>query len=259
MKIFWLILFFSFFAVGKTSAQNAEKSEQDCEAEKAKILRYESQLQDWANLKRYREENAKLQAASKNEPRVVFMGDSITDGWNLAEYFPGKPYINRGIGGQTTPQMLLRFRPDVINLKPRLVVILAGTNDISGNTGPMTAEETANNLVSMVELARANDIGVVLSSILPVSDRVKNKQGELFIQTKSRPNEKIRAINDWMKKYAADNDIVYLDYYSATIDEKGTLKDGLSYDGLHPDRNGYKLMQSLAEAAIEQALKKEIK
>lgn len=228
----------------------------DCEEAKNKNARYENQLNDWAELARYRAANLKILPPAKDEKRVVFMGDSITDGWNLAEYFPGKPYINRGIGGQTTPQMLLRFRSDVIDLKPRVVVILAGTNDISGNTGPMTLEDTARNLTSMIELARANKIRVVLSSVLPVNDRVKNKTGGLLIQTKSRPNEKITAINDWLKKYAAQHDLIYLDYYAALADKEGTLRDGTNYDGLHPNAAGYKIMQPLAEAAIERALKK---
>ncbi len=227
----------------------------DCREATAKVVRYESQLKDWANLNRYKEANQKVQP-SKNETRVVFMGDSITDGWNLAQYFPGKSYINRGISGQTTPQMLLRFRADAIDLKPKVVVILAGTNDIAGNTGTMTLEDTARNLTSIAELAKANNIRVVLASVLPVNDRVKNKEGVLFIQTRSRPNEKITAMNDWLKKYAAESGLIYLDYYSATADEKGTLKDGLSYDGLHPNADGYKVMQSLAEDAIARALKK---
>jgi lysophospholipase L1-like esterase len=236
-------------------AQTPPTETADCREEKTKIERYEKQLSDWAQVERYREADAKLQPPAENENRVVFLGDSITDGWKLAEYFPGKPYVNRGISGQTTPQMLVRFRQDVIDLQPKAVVILAGTNDIAGNTGPMTLEDIARNLASMVELAKANHIRVVLSSVLPVSDRVKNKQGNLFIQTKKRPNEKIRALNDWIKKYAAENDLIYLDYYSATVDAEGTLRDGVSYDGLHPDAAGYKVMKTLAEEAIARVLK----
>lgn len=237
-------------------AQIKDANTVNCQEEKTKNARYEAQFKDWANLNRYHEANQKIISSAENETRVVFMGDSITDGWNLAQYFPAKPYINRGIGGQTTPQMLLRFRADVIDLQPRVVVILAGTNDISGNTGPMTLEDTARNIVSMVELAKANNIRVVLSSVLPVNDRVKNKEGVLMMQTKNRPNERITAMNDWLKKYAAQSDSIYLDYYSATVETDGTLKNGISYDGLHPNADGYKIMQSLAEKAIGQALKK---
>lgn len=173
-------------------SQTVAGKNSDCEEQKNKNAGYEKQLSDWAQLSRYRQENLKLPEPSENERRVVFMGDSITDGWNLAQYFPAKPYVNRGISGQTTPQMLIRFRADVIDLKPKAVVILAGTNDIAGNTGQMLLEDTTRNLISMVELARANNIRVVLSSVLPVSDRVKNKDGILLVQTKSRPNEKSR-------------------------------------------------------------------
>ncbi len=237
-------------------AQTNAAGNSDCEEAKNKIVRYEKQLSDWAQMNRYREADATVQPPAKNERRVVFMGDSITDGWNLAQYFPEKPYINRGIGGQTTPQMLLRFRADVIDLKPKAVVILAGTNDIAGNTGAMSLEDIADNIISMVELAKVNKINVVLSSVLPVSDRLKNKEGDLIIQTSRRPNERITALNDWLKKYAAESGSIYLDYYSATVAPDGTLKDGISYDGLHPNAEGYKVMQSLAEKAIARALNK---
>ncbi len=166
--------------------------------------------QDWPNLARYAQQNASVQPPSATEDRVVFMGDSITDGWNKKEgrFFPGKPYIDRGISGQTTPQMLIRFRPDVIALKPKVVVILAGTNDLAGNTGPMTVQATEDNLQSMAELAKANGIRVVLSSIMPVCDYHKP-------QTEKRPPAKIIEINDWMKTYAAKNGFTYLDYYTA--------------------------------------------
>lgn len=253
-RIFSCILLIFIGGVSSFSQTTTEK-ESDCREVKNKNTRYEKQLSDWAQSGRYRDANLKLPPA-KNEKRVVFIGDSITDGWNLAQYFLGKPYINRGISGQTTPQMLVRFRADVIDLKPKVVVILAGTNDIAGNTGPMSLEDTADNLISIIELAKASNIRVVLSSVLPVNDRVKNKEGVLLVQTRSRPKEKITAMNDWLKKYAADNRIVYLDYYSATVDKDGTLKDGISYDGLHPNAEGYKVMQPLAEEAIERALRK---
>jgi lysophospholipase L1-like esterase len=214
-------------------------------------------LQDWPNLTRYREFDAQLAPPSKGEDRVVFMGDSITDGWSNPQFggfFPGKPYVNRGISGQTTPQMLLRFRPDVIALQPKVVVVLAGTNDIAGNTGPMTLEEIEGNLASMAELAKAHGIRVVLSSVTPVSDVIPNAKGGLFSQTVRRPPEKIIALNQWIKKYAAEHGYIYLDYYAATLDDKGAFKTELTYDGLHPNAQGYAAMAPLAEKAIQQAL-----
>jgi lysophospholipase L1-like esterase len=206
---------------------------------------------DWPNLARYHDENARLPAPAQGENRVVFMGDSITDGWGRlhGQFFPGKPYVNRGISGQTTPQMLIRFRPDVIALKPKVVVFLAGTNDIAGNTGPMTLEAIEDNLVSMAELAQANNIRVVLSSVMPVCDYIKP-------QTERRPPEKIIALNAWMKDYAAKNNFVYLDYYSAMLDDKEVFRKELTYDGLHPNDAGYEVMGPLAEKAIAAALAK---
>ena len=237
-------------------AQSAATAAPDCQEEKAKAARYETQLKDWAQLGRYGAANLQVIPSLTAENRVVFLGDSITDGWDLASYFPGKPYINRGIGGQTTPQMLIRFRPDVIALKPKVVVILAGTNDIAGNTGPTTLDAIEGNIASMVELARANNIRVVLSSVMPVSDQIKNKEGAPIIQTVSRPPKKIQALNAWLRKYTNDRNLVYLDYYSATVDAQGNLKEALTYDGLHPNENGYKVMQPLAENAVSAALKR---
>jgi len=207
-------------------------------------------LQDWPALGRYRAANAKAGAPAAGEDRVVFMGDSITDGWGRGaeKFFPGKPYINRGISGQTTPQMLIRFRPDVIALQPKVVVILAGTNDIAGNTGPSTLEMIEDNLTSMAELAKANGIKVVLSSVMPVSDYTRP-------QTARHPPETIVALNSWMKSYAGKNGFVYLDYYTPMLDEKGALKKELTPDGLHPNDAGYQVMGPLAEKAIAQALK----
>ena len=206
---------------------------------------------DYGQLKRYREADAELGAPAPNEKRVVFFGDSITDLWKLADYFPGKPYVNRGIGGQTTPQMLARFREDVIDLDPKVVVILAGTNDIAGNTGPMRNEEIEANLASMAELARVHSLRFVLASILPVhnyTDRAK----DFFEQ---RPMARIRQLNEWLRDYSEKNGIVYLDYFSALVDDKGMLKRELSDDGLHPNAAGYKIMAPLAEAAIEKAMR----
>jgi lysophospholipase L1-like esterase len=217
---------------------------------KRRLERMERSLVDWPQLNRYRDANAKVPPPAKNENRVAFMGDSITEGWKLAEYFPDRPYINRGISGQTTPQMLIRFRPDIIALKPKVVVILAGTNDIAGNTGPMTLEMIENNYASMAELARANGIKVVFASVLPIHDYGKTKQSE------RRPPEQILKLNQWLKNYCAANGHVYLDYYSKMVDEKDMLKADLANDGLHPNAEGYRMMVPMADAAIQQALKK---
>src|SRR5215216_569623 len=180
---------------------SAPQESVDCQEAKARATRLESRLQDWPALSRYREANLSVQPAAKDERRVVFMGDSITDGWKLADYFPGKPYVNRGISGQTTPQMLIRFRPDVIALKPKVVVILAGTNDIAGNTGPMTLQAIEDNLASMIEMARANGIHVVVASVLPVNDNGKDREGKPINRTTRRPPEQIKALNEWLRKY----------------------------------------------------------
>ena len=209
-------------------------------------------VRDWPAMNRYREANHTVKA-----PTVIFMGDSITDNWQqprFGGFFPGKPYADRGIGGQTTPQMLLRFRNDVINLKPKVVVILAGTNDIAGNTGPMSDEDIEGNLATMSELAHAHQIKVVFSSITPVAGyHLANPNA--IPQTSQRPVERIHAINDWMKKYAADHGDVYLDYFSAMTDDKGLLRAELSMDDLHPTAAGYAIMAPLAEAAIGKVLK----
>ena len=205
---------------------------------------------DFGQLARYREANAMLKAPAEN--RVVFFGDSITDIWHLEEYFPGKPYVNRGIGGQTTPQMLVRFRQDVIDLQPKIVIILAGTNDIAGNTGPMRLEDIEADYASLAELARAHNIKVIYSSVLPVHNYTPKSQ-DFFAQ---RSPEKILALNRWLKDYcgAASNGCVYLDYFSALVDDKGLMKKDLADDGLHPNAAGYKIMAPLAESAIERML-----
>ncbi len=206
------------------------------------------QTQDWPNLQRYRQANDSLRAPAANERRVVFMGNSITDSWAkfFPQMFPGKPYVGRGISGQTTPQMLVRFRQDVIALEPAVVVILAGTNDIAGNTGPSTLEMIEDNLMSMTELARANGIRVVLSSVLPVFDYPWKRGLE--------PAPKIVALNAWIKSYAARVGAVYLDYHSAMADERQGLRADLTTDGVHPNEAGYRIMAPLAERAIAQAL-----
>ncbi|NOU19262.1 MAG: acylhydrolase [Bacteroidales bacterium] len=207
-----------------------------------------SEAQDWADLNRYKYENIKLGLPSPEENRIVFMGNSITEGWGniYPSFFSGKSYINRGISGQTTPQMLIRFRPDVINLKPAVVVILAGTNDIAGNTGLSTLGMIMDNIVSMAELAIANHIKVILCSVLPAFD-YPWKPG-------LNPAEKIVELNKLIKNYADKNGIIYLDYYSSMVDELKGLKKEYSEDGVHPNLLGYKIMSPLAEEAIKKAL-----
>jgi lysophospholipase L1-like esterase len=205
---------------------------------------------DFGQLARYHDANASLKPPLLAENRVVFFGDSITDIWKLEDYFPGKPYLNRGIGGQTTPQMLVRFRQDVIDLHPKVVLILAGTNDIAGNTGPMRLEDIEADYASLAELARANHITVVFSSVLPVHNYTPKSQ-DPFAQ---RSPEKILALNRWLQNYCAANDLVYLDYFTALVDDKGLLKRELAEDGLHPNAAGYKIMAPLAETAIGKAL-----
>jgi lysophospholipase L1-like esterase len=207
-------------------------------------------LDDFGNLARYGDANAALKPPAAGERRVVFFGDSITDVWKLEEFFPGKPYVNRGISGQTTAQMLLRFRADVIELHPKAVVILAGTNDIAGNTGPVTLEQIEANYATIAELARAHEIKVVYSSVLPVHEYTE-KAGDMLTQ---RPPEKIVALNQWLKNYCAAAKGVYLDYFAAMVDDKGRMKKELAEDGLHPNAAGYTIMAPLAEAAIEKAL-----
>lgn len=235
-----------------------------CLAGMAKSLT--DQLQDWNQLGRYHaaNENWKKQPAEPN--RVVFMGDSITDLWKLEQSFPSKPYVNRGIGGQTTPQMLVRMYPDVIDLKPAAVVILAGTNDIARNTGPETAAMVEENLMAMTELAQKHGIKVVLCSLTPISDYADAPPGgdnpsppsagsPKLIQSTRRPPAQILELNAWIKNYAASAGAVYADYFSAVVDSNGMLKEGLSGDGLHPNKQGYALMAPVAQAAIDKALK----
>jgi len=207
---------------------------------------------DYGQLTRYREANAALKPPAPGENRVVFFGDSITDIWHIDEYFPGKPYINRGIGGQTTPQMLVRFRQDVIDLQPKVVIILAGTNDIAGNTGPMRLEDIEANYASLAELAHAHNIKLIYSSVLPVHNYTPRSQ-DFFAQ---RSPEKILALNRWLQDYCATASYgcTYLNYFSALVDDKGLLKKDLADDGLHPNAAGYKIMAPLAEAAIEKTL-----
>lgn len=205
---------------------------------------------DYGQLARYRDANAQLKPLAPGENRVVFFGDSITDIWKLEESFPGKPYMNRGIGGQTTSQMLVRFRQDVIDLQPKAVVILAGTNDIAGNTGPISNEDIEVNLESIAELARVHNIRVIFSSILPVNNYTPESR-DFFAQ---RARDRILALNQWIKGYCAGSNLVYLDYFDAMVDDKGMLKRDLANDGLHPNKAGFEIMAPLAEKAIESAV-----
>jgi lysophospholipase L1-like esterase len=207
-------------------------------------------IDDYGELKYYADANARLQPPAAGENRVVFLGDSITFLWPVADSFPGKPYLNRGIGGQTTTQMLVRFRQDVINLQPKVVVILAGTNDIAGNTGPMTTDQIEANYATLAELAKLHNIQVVFGSVTPVHNY--SPQAQMFFA--QRPMEKIQALNHWLKDYCTANALVYVDYYGAMVDERGLLKQSLSDDGLHPSKAGFAVMTPLAKAAIEKAM-----
>ena len=206
------------------------------------------QAQDWANLNKFQKENATLKPLEPGQKRIVFMGDSITEGWPFLEFFAGKPYVNRGISGQTTPQMLIRFRPDVIDLKPAVVVLLAGINDIAGNTGPSSLEMITNNIFSMAELAKANNIKVILCSVLPAFD--------FPWRSGSFPAEKVVILNKMIKQYADANGILYLDYYSAVVNDQKGLKAEYSGDGVHPNKMGYEVMTPLVEKAIAKVLSK---
>ena len=204
--------------------------------------------QDWANLNRFQQENAELTIPKNGENRIVFMGNSITEGWlsSRPEFFNTKPYINRGISGQTTPQMLLRFRQDVINLKPSVVIILAGINDIAGNTGPSTIEMIVDNISSMTELAKANNIKVILCSVLPAYDFPWRKGLE--------PAEKVVKLNALLKTYAVQKNLVFVDYFTSMADASNGLKKELGDDGVHPNIAGYLIMEPLIENAIAKTL-----
>lgn len=207
------------------------------------------QLQDWNQLGRYHADNQRLLASPPEAKRVVFLGDSITDGWKLQQFFPGKPFVNRGISGQTTSQMLVRMMPDVIDLKPAALILLAGTNDIARNTGPATLKQITDNIQAIALLAQINNIKLILCSVMPVSDYTPRKQ------TERRPPADILKLNEWIKAFSARHNITYVDYFAAMVDEKGMLKDGISGDGLHPNEKGYQIAAPLAEAAIEKTLR----
>ena len=238
MKII-LVFPLSMFLLHTVAAQQAADP---CESLKCEVQAMESRVRDWPNLAKYREANAKLGLPVEGESRVVFLGDSITEFWNISIFFKDKPYLNRGISGQTTPQILLRFRQDVIALNPQIVVILAGTNDIAENTGPISLEAIEDNLKSMVDLASKNGVRPILASVLPAA--------AFPWRPEIRPVEKILALNQWMKEYAAREDIGFVDYYSAMVNDQHGLKPGLSGDGVHPNEAGYAMMAPLVAETI---------
>jgi len=267
----WLLMSVSLFGSGIGHAQLADQFTPPrancCLVNNAKSLA--DQLQDWNQLGRFHQANEELKKQPVDPSRVIFLGDSITDFWKLDEYFPGKPYVNRGISGQTTPQMLVRMYPDVIELKPAAMILLAGINDVSGNTGPSTAEMVEQNIMAITDLAQHHGIKVILCSLLPVSDYPYLKQQTTpqtvasgpgrgpfprIKMTDGHPPADILKLNAWMKDYAARTKAIYADYFAAFVDEKGWLKDGYSADGLHPNADGYKIMAPIAAAAIQKAL-----
>lgn len=228
-------------AFAQTPAQAAPTPEQ--------IARMQATLADWPNLTRYQAENAKLPPPAAGEQRVVFMGDSITDNWGRfqGDFFTGKPYVNRGISGQTTPQMLLRFQQDVLNLHPAAVVLLAGINDIAGNTGPETLAQMEDNIRAMVTLARAAHVRVILASVLPAG-RIPWRPGV-------EPAQPVRDLNAWLEDYARQTHSTWLNYYPALALPDGSMRPELATDkAVHPNTAGYALMQPLAEEAIRKSL-----
>ena len=207
-------------------------------------------MNDFGELAHYRAANAALPPVRAGEQRVLFFGDSLTDFWKLDHFFPGRGYINRGISGQTTSQMLVRFRQDVIDLQPHVVIILAGTNDIAGNTGPVSLEDIEKNYATMAELTRVHHIVTIFTSVTPVNGDVPGKR-ELF---DARPTSEILALNTWLRNYCASSGDLYVDYFTPMADPRGQMQRPLSDDGLHPNEAGYRIMSPLAERAIEKAL-----
>jgi lysophospholipase L1-like esterase len=251
LQVFALsVLLFPVMTVAQVPTPTVAPDPDTVEGLRILLDRAQRRLDDWAQLGRYRDANALVPPPEKGEDRVVFYGDSITDSWKLMEYFPERPYLNRGISGQTTPQMLLRLRSDVIALSPRALVILAGTNDLAGNTGPMTLEMIQHNYMSIAELARAHGIKVIFSSVLPIHDYGPRKISE------KRPSDQILKLNEWLRTYCRTAGHHYLDYHTRMIDETGMLRAELANDGLHPNAEGYKIMAPLAEAAIQNVLRK---
>lgn len=273
MKCACLLPIAALLVAGAAKAQLADEFDPPpsgcCLAGAARTLA--NQLEDWNQLGRYHAADIELKKEPVDAKRVVFMGDSITDGWHLDEYFPGKPYVNRGISGQVTSQMLARMYPDVIDLKPAAMVVLAGTNDVARNNGPATAEMIEENIMAMTELAQRHGIKVLLCSVTPISDypylaqqsgpqpsTAAGRGGRGPIRqrmTVGRPPEDILKLNTWMKSYAAQADATYVDYFTALVDDKGWMRDGLANDGLHPNADGYKIMAPIVSAAIDNVLK----
>jgi len=252
-RLFYLVMAvtaLSFSTIAQTPASSSETN-----PDKARADRLQARLTDFPTLARYREANAKLGLPKAGEQRVVFFGDSITDGWKLEQYFPGEPYVNRGIGGQSTYHMLLRFRADVIELQPKVTVILAGTNDLSSTTEQYKMETIKSNFLSMVDLAQANGIALVISSVTPVSDYERDGAGNLVVRTVLRPPAMISDLNVWLRELCKKRGLIYLDYFSALADDKGLMRAGLSKDGLHPNDKAYAIMTPLAAAAIKTALR----
>jgi len=271
--VVFAVMLAGFWTTGSANAQladdfNPPRAANCCLAGTAKGLA--DQLQDWNQLGRYHQADQELKKLPADPKRVVFLGDSITDFWKLDEYFPGQPYVNRGISGQTTPQMLVRMYPDVIDLKPAAMVLLAGINDVSRNTGPSTAEMIEQNIMAMTVLAQHHGIKVILCSVLPVSDYPYLRQQQSgrggqqaagpgqgpfprIKMTEGHPPADILKLNAWMKDYAAKVNAIYADYFTTFVDEKGWLKDGYSADGLHPNADGYKLMAPIVASAIQRA------
>lgn len=227
----------------------------------AVLEKIKQRMDDWPQLNYYSQANAQIMQKLLDKDRVVFLGDSIFEFWNDQKYggfFPGKPYINRGISAQSTHQMLLRLRADVIALQPKVMVILAGINDIAGNTGPITLAQTKDNIATIAELATMHTIKLIIASVLPTSNYHYDGKDLIGPQTVRRPLEKIKALNAWLKSYCEEHNHVYLDYFNAMIDAHGKLKSELSEDDLHPNKAGYALMAPLTEEAIEKVIKGKI-
>jgi lysophospholipase L1-like esterase len=229
-------------------AQELAKPKKTVEQMEQEYQNWTKVRDDWPNFARYRADNARLSAPAADENRVVFMGNSITDGWIRfsPEFFSANNYVDRGISGQTTPQMLVRFRADVVALKPKVVVMLCGINDIAGNTGPSTLEMIEDNIASMTEIAKANNIKVILCSTLPAFD--------FPWRPGLQPAGKVIALNTWIKTYASKAKVHYLDYFSSLVDERNGMQSKFSEDGVHPNKLGYSVMEPLAKKAIDQVL-----